>query len=239
MSAAFLLAAGVAGGSVAIATAASAAGTPTHSYQTRVESYRVPATHEIHSTLRISGTVQVRNGSAWKAADDLWVDYLYRTLPSGKWINAGVGKTSTRGVFNTPVNVRLGHIAWQVKVKQQQVGDNLYLASSSGTRDTFVTDRTYVTHFVAMHLSGATDLAAIMQDWPQSGGVSYATVTGVAKFYYHPKGTSTWRYLGSARTDNSGSVAYDLRGTVNGYFRVVFPAQSFFLSSTSNTEYLG
>lgn len=34
-------------------------------------------------------------------------------------------------------------------------------------------------------------------------------------------------------------MAYALRGTVNGYFRIVFPAQSFFLSSTSNTEYLG
>jgi len=93
--------------------------------------------------------------------------------------------------------------------------------------------------FIALHLNGYTGLAAIMQDYPQSGGVTYTTVKGLAKFYYHPKGTSTWRYLGSARTDSSGSVAYALSGTVDGYFRIVFPAQGYFLGSVSKTEYLG
>jgi hypothetical protein len=33
-------------------------------------------------------------------------------------------------------------------------------------------------------------------------------------------------------------VAYALAGTVDGYFRIVFPAQGYFLGSQS-TEYLG
>jgi hypothetical protein len=34
-------------------------------------------------------------------------------------------------------------------------------------------------------------------------------------------------------------VAYSLGGTVDGYFRIVFPAQGYFLGSVSQTEYLG
>jgi hypothetical protein len=210
-----------------------------HLYGTRVLGFTVPATHEIHSAFRISGTAQERSGSAWTAARSVWVDYYYRVLPSGKWVHAGSGRTNSRGVFSWQAGlIKLGHTRWQVRVRSQRSGDIQYLASSSGTHDSFFTDRTYIAHFVALHLNGTTSLGAIMQDYPSSGGVSYTTPQGVAKFYHRAKGSGTWQYVGSARTDSYGSVAIDLSGTVSGYFRIVFPAQGFFLGSTSNTEYL-
>lgn len=207
--------------------------------QTRVPTFTVPASREVHSLFKISGTAQRRAGSGWTAATSVLVDYFFRVLPSSKWNYAGTGRTNSRGAFSSELGlIKFGHLAWQARVRTQTQHGTEYLTSSSVTRDSFFTDRTYVTEFVALHLHGVTDLGAIIQDWPQSGGVSYTTVRGVAKFYYHPKGTSTWRYLGSDRTSSIGAVADDLSGTVDGYFRIVFPAQGYFLGSES-TQYLG
>lgn len=228
----------------AVATAgatASAAATPaaTIKYQTRVSSFTVPATREVHSLFKISGTAQEHVGSRWTAAGSVLVDYYFRMLPSGKWVHAGTGTTNSRGDFSSKLGlIKFGHTQWQARVRLLQRGSVEYLASSSRTRDSFFTDRTYVTSFVALHFAGETELGAIMQDWPPSGGVTYTTVRGVAKFYYHPKGTNKWRYLGSSRTDSSGAVSLEL-GAINGYFRIVFPAQGYFLGSVSKTEYLG
>jgi hypothetical protein len=232
---------------VTAATTASAASAPTAvggtavtvKVQTRVPTFTVPASREVHSLFKVSGTAQRRAGSAWTAASSVLVDYFFRALPSGKWNYAGTGRTNSRGAFSSQLGlIKFGHMAWQARVRTQTQHGTEYLTSSSATRDSFFTDRTYVTHFVALHLEGGTALGAIVQDYPQSGGVTYATVKGVAKFYYHPKGTSTWRYLGSDRTSSFGAVAYALAGTVDGYFRIVFPAQGYFLGSQS-TEYLG
>jgi hypothetical protein len=233
---------------VAAATTASAAPTPTAvsgsaaatvKVQTRVPTFTVPASREVHSSFKVSGTAQRRVGSGWTAATSVLVDYFFRALPSGKWNYAGTGRTNSRGAFSSQLGlIKFGHLAWQARVRTQTQRGTEYLTSSSVTRDSFFTDRTYVTHFVALHLEGDTALGAIVQDYPQSGGVTDATVKGVAKFYYHPKGTSTWRYLGSDRTSSFGAVAYSLAGTVDGYFRIVFPAQGYFLGSQS-TEYLG
>jgi hypothetical protein len=143
-------------------------------------------------------------------------------------------KTNSKGAFGWQAGlIKFGHFQWQVKVAKQQVGNTICQASSSATRDSFFVDRTYVTHLVVMHLEGGTDVAAIMQDYPQAGGITYRTVTGVDKFYYLPAGGKAWRSLGSARTDGSGSVAIDVPGTLDGRFRVVFPAQGDFLGSTA------
>ena len=249
MSAAVLLAGGMMAASIVGATAAIADVTPTAAdvvatsstvtYQTRVPSFSVPARHEIHSLFTISGTVQKLSGSAWTAAASVEVYYYFRMLPSGTWKYAGRAPTNSNGIFKTSFRpIRLGWVRWQVRVPRQQHGDNIYLASSSGTHDSFFTDRTYVAHFVALHLSGTTALGAIVQDYPPSGGVSYTTPQGTAKFYYHPRGSTTWHYLGSSRTDSQGSVSFEGGGLLHGYFRIVFPAQGDFLGSTSNTLYL-
>ncbi len=204
--------------------------------QTRVESFTVPATYEIHGTFGASGTVQDLNGKKWQAAASATVALYYRSLPSGNWTYAGNVKTGSSGAFAWKSQIhKLGKFGWQARVEQTAVGSTGYKPSDSTAKDSFFVDRTYVTHFVAMHLNGDTSLGAIIQDYPQSGGVHYANVTGVAKFYYEANGSKTWRYLGESRATsaNGGSVAIEPGGTINGEFKIVFAAQGDFLGSSS------
>lgn len=88
----------------------------------------------------------------------------------------------------------------------------------------------------ALHLYGGTSIAAIMEDYPQSGGVNLLNVTGVSRLYYRPTGSKNWRYLGSCRVGTgltSGDVAWSLSGTLSGTFKIVFPAQGDFLGSSA------
>ena len=94
-------------------------------------------------------------------------------------------------------------------------------------------DRTYINHFVVMHLHGSTSLGAFVQDYPAHGGVTYANVSGTAKFYYRPKGGKTWRYLGSSKTTSAGVIGSQASGTLSGTFKIVFPAQGNFFGSTA------
>jgi len=58
--------------------------------------------------------------------------------------------------------------------------------------------------------------------------VHYANVTGIAKFYYKPTNSNTWRYLGQSRATsaNPGSVAIEPADTLEGTFKIIFPAQA-------------
>ena len=234
--AAVILAVGVAG-ACAAGPAFAASGTPasTHQEQTRVEKFTVPATHEIHSAFKATGVVQALNGSKWQPAASAVVAYYVRSLPSGKWSYAGRSKANAKGAFSwAPELTRLGRLQWQARVLKATVGSTTFKPSVSAAKNSSFADRTYVTHFVAMHLHGATSLGAIIQDYPQSGGVHYANVSGTAKFYYLPTGTKTWRYLGASKatSGNGGSVAVEPSGTLSGKFKIVFPAQGNFLGST-------
>jgi hypothetical protein len=203
--------------------------------KTRFESFKVPAKYEIHGNFDASGTVQELNGKKWQAAASASVAMYYRSLPRGGWIRAGSVKTGTSGAFVWKSQIhKLGKFAWQARVEHTTVGSNEYMASDSAAKDSFFVDRTYVTHFVAVHLNGDTSLAAIIQDFPQSGGVHYADVTGIARFYYKPTGSKRWRYLGKSRATraNGGSVSIEPAGTLDGKFKIVFPAQGDFLGSS-------
>jgi hypothetical protein len=208
-------------------------------YRSRVETFTVPATHEVHSPVKVTGTVQAETGTAWKPAAGLTVAYYYRILPKGNWVHVANGKTNSRGAFGWQSGlVKFGHLQWQVRVAQQQLGSAIYQASTSVTRDSHYVDRTYITHVVAMHLFGDTGVAAIMQDYPETGGSgpSYLTVTGTAKFYYLPKGGKSWRYLGSGRANSSTNPSVEVAGTLDGHFRIVFPAQGNFAGSSATTS---
>jgi hypothetical protein len=230
-----LIVAGLAGAWVAVpaARAQTVAATPR---QTRIEGFTVPATHEIHGTFGASGKVQELNGRTWQAAASATVALYDRALPNGKWRIAGSAKTGSTGAFSWKSAIhKLGKYAWQARVEQKTVGSTEFKASDSVAKDTSFVDRTYVTSFVALHTNGDTALGAIIQDYPQAGGVTYANVTGTAKFYYEPSGSRTWRYLGESRVDsgNFGSVAIEPVGTLDGTFRIVFPAQGNFLGSSA------
>jgi hypothetical protein len=203
--------------------------------QTRIESFRVPATHEIHATFEPSGTVQELNGKKWQAAPSATVALYDRSLPSGNWVCVGAVKAGSNGAFAWKYQIhKLGSFAWQARVEQTTVGSTEYKASDGAAKYSLFVDRTYVTRFVAQHLHGDTALGAFIEDYPQSGGVHYANVTGIAKFYYEPAGSKSWRYLGESRATsaNLGSVAVETGGTLDGNFKIVFLAQGDFLGSS-------
>jgi hypothetical protein len=209
--------------------------------QTRVEHFKVPGTYEIHGTFEASGTVQKLDGKDWQAAASATVAIYDRSLPTGKWVHAGTVKTGSNGTFAWKSGIhRLGRFAWQARVEQTTVGSTEYKASESAAANSLFADRTYVTEFVALHLDGDTGLGAIIQDYPQSGGVSYANVTGTAKFYYRASGSKTWRYLGASHTESGfpGAVSLEVGGSLDGTFKIVFAAQGDFLGS-SGTVSLG
>lgn len=209
-------------------------------HNTRVESFSVPATREAHSTFTVSGTVQQWNGITWAGAADVMVDIYYRVQPSAVWKQADSAQADSSGAFTAPASVTPGHSIWQARILAQGSPD-VYHASSSGTRVSFITDQTCFTGLAAGHLDGRTLVSGSVIDHCGTGAKaqSFGIVKGTAKVYYHPRGTSTWRYLGSARTGAGGSVAYTRNGTLDGYFRIVFPAQGYYLSSTSKTLHLG
>jgi hypothetical protein len=206
-----------------------------HQDKTRVETFTVPATHEIHGAFKATGAVQALNGTHWQPAASANVAFYVRSLPSGKWSYAGKSKTNAKGAFSWAAEpVRLGRLQWQARVGKTVVGTTTFEPSNSAARDSAFVDRTFVDSFVALHLHGATSLGAIMLDYPQSGGVHYANVTGIAKFYYLPAGSKTWRYLGASKATsaNGGSVSVEPSGTLSGKFKIIFAAQGNFLGST-------
>ncbi len=159
--AAVILAVGVAG-ACAAGPAFAASGTPasTHQEQTRVEKFTVPAAHaahEIHSAFKATGVVQALNGSKWQPAASAVVAYYVRSLPSGKWSYAGRSKANAKGAFSwAPELTRLGRLQWQARILKATVGSTTFKPSVSAAKNSSFVDRTYVTHFVAMHLNGAT-----------------------------------------------------------------------------------
>jgi hypothetical protein len=230
-----MAAAAVVGVTAASAGAATApASSPAHVYATRVVDVAIPVTHEVHSSFKITGIVQAKTGSAWTAAPSVTVG-VYATTPKGKWVKTGSTRTTSKGAFSWAVSglVKFGHLVWQLRVATQQVGSTEYKWSNSPVKPSFWADRTYVTHFVAMHIDGDTSLGAIIQDYPASGGVTYENVSGVAKFYWRPAGGKTWDYLGSSHTSSFGSVEVEPAGTLDGTFQIVFPAQGIFLASNA------
>lgn len=203
---------------------------------TRIESFSVPATREAHSAFTVSGTAQRWNGTSWTAAAYVTVTVYRRVEPSTTWKLAGSTQASSSGAFKVNASVTPGHTVWQVRVPAQGSPD-VYHASSSGTHNSFITDKTCFTSLAANHFDGRTLVSGFVIDHCGTSR-TFGIVKGSARVYYHPRGSTAWRYLGSARTGAGGSVNYTYYHVLNGYFRIVFPAQGYYLSSTSKTVYL-
>jgi hypothetical protein len=78
-------------------------------------------------------------------------------------------------------------------------------------------------------------MSAIVLDHTQASPpyMYVANVTGVVKFYNRAKGATAWRYLGSARVQGDGGVAFSVKGALNGSYQAVFAAQGYFLASSA------
>ncbi len=213
------------------------------SYKTYVSKFSVPAKYEAHSTLTLAGTMLWWTGIEWVGASYGQVSIYERPSSGGKWVNYvdlfpvnGRGGFEQEGLF--PV-LKPGRYEWLARVNRSDdpaVYGAAFDQSNSVTRYATVVDRTCVTGFSVNHVDRQTRISGMVGDSCGTGldSLSFGPVHGKVRIYFHPRGTRTWRYLGTASaTGASGSFAFSHDGVLNGYFKAVFPAQSYYLESTS------
>jgi len=203
------------------------------SYRTRIAAVSLPDTSEAHQSFTVTGVAQVWNGAAWSGYAGMPVQYYYRVQGTSTWVYAGAAQTDASGGFTGLASVQPGQLDWQIRVPASGDG-NKFLPSASTTYTGWVTDQTCVT---GLTVSRRTEVQAQVQDSCAAGQQSFGEVSGqVAEVYYRPRGSTTWSLLGQARTDANGFVDYTNGDALRGYFKVVFPAQGYYLGSTSQTE---
>jgi hypothetical protein len=208
-------------------------------YQTRIAAVAVPATREAHQSFTITGTAQVWNDATWTGYPGMWVRYYYQVQGSSTWVYDAQTQTNASGGFSSIAFVKPGHFVWQVRVPAYVSADK-FLPSASGTYKSFITDHTCVTGFYVSHSSGRTLVHARVQDWCANGQLSFGEVKGkVVNVYYHPAGSTTGRLIAQPHTDADGFVVYTIYSVLRGYFKVIFPAQGYYLASASKTVYAG
>jgi hypothetical protein len=223
------------------------------SYRTRITRFSIPARAQTHHGLDINGAMQLWDGSKWDGPDAVADPTVWmRRLPGGRWtpvmqMQAGPSGGSVLtfaqdGLFlNGGRGIAPGRYEWRA---QQQYSDDfsvyyaVFRASAPVYLVTTVVDNTCVTGLTVGHANGRTQVGGEVQDSCGPGEASFGPVRGTYDVYFHPRGTTKWRLIGSARTGN-GSLGFTRAGTLNGYFKVVFPAQWYYLGSTSRSVYVG
>jgi hypothetical protein len=201
-------------------------------YKTRVTDFKAPS-KVAGKSAKLTGQVQEWNGSKWTAAPDVAAVAEYRSLPSGKWRGGGDAYSNGSGNFSIPAGVSsLGHVQWKITVAKQNNG-SVYEGSASGTEDTWFVSHTYEDDFQTYTASTYTSLDGFITTASSSGdNINGAAVSGTVKFYYHPRGTTKWTYLGEKKTDSkTGQVTWSADKT-SGYFEIVYPAQGNYLASS-------
>jgi hypothetical protein len=112
-------------------------------YKSRVSNLSVAVKSAAHRAVTIKGTVQnweyslaqLHGAFGWIGTPGLTVTYYYQDLPSTKWIKAGTVKTGANGVFTRTLAAKAGHLRWKAEVTRQALDGNVYLATTSGTKD--------------------------------------------------------------------------------------------------------
>jgi hypothetical protein len=201
--------------------------------RTQLTSFKLPAKVEAHHTWYASGTAQRWNGSIWETLRYAGVQLYYRPKGSTYWYKDTRAYTDATGHFSTLTNVHLGTADWQARV----VKDTDVLPSTSATVTSTVTDQTRFYAVSAYRSSGnRSQVSGWVYDW-YNGQHRYTQVKGVTlRLYYRRAGSSTWHYLTHTVTYKNGWFMFGHLWKGHGYyFRVVLPAQSFFLGSTSRT----
>jgi hypothetical protein len=203
-------------------------------YRTRIAAVSLPAAPEAHQPFTLTGVAQVWNGAAWTGYAGMPVRYYYQVQGTTTWVYAGAAQTDASGGFSGTASVQPGQLDWQIRVPASGDG-NKFLPSASTTYAGLVTDQTCVTGLTVSR-SRRTDVQAQVQDSCATGQQSFGEVSGqVAEVYYRSRGSTGWSLLGQARTDANGFVDYMSDGSLRGDFKVVFPAQGYYLGSTSQT----
>lgn len=204
-------------------------------YKSRVLSFKVPA--KADSSYSVTGVVQVWDGTAWTAADSAAVYGYYRELPSGSWHKAFTGYTVNGKFTGQASDWPIGHLRWKIEVPRQGDDNGIVEASSSGTHDDWVVSRTYEDAFNTYSEPTYTNILGFITTAPSNQpNVFYGNpVRGIVKFYYHPRGTTKWTYLGEKPTNSLGAVGWSVDKT-SGYVEIVYPAQGNYLTSSKEVK---
>ena len=204
-------------------------------YRTRIAAVSLPATPEAHQSFTVTGVAQVWNGAIWTGYAGMPVQYYYQVQGTSTWVYAGAAQTDASGGFSGLASVQPGQLSWQIRVPASG-GGNKFLPSASSTYAALVTDQTCITGLTVSRGRTGTEVQAQVRDSCATGQRSFGEVSGqVAEVYYHPRGSTAWSLLGQVQTDANGFVDYVNGGALRGYYKVVFPAQGYYLGSTNQT----
>ncbi|MCO5995861.1 hypothetical protein [Actinoallomurus rhizosphaericola] len=94
------------------------------------------------------------------------------------------------------------------------------------------------THFASASIHRTSSKSTVegrVTDW-HSGQVSFSTLHGLkVRLYYRAHGSKTWHYYRTATLGKNGSFTVSAAKGKKYYFKVVFPAQGVYQTSTSRT----
>jgi hypothetical protein len=178
------------------------------------------------------GTVERWNGTAWVGLTYGWVDFYYRPKGSTTWHKDYTAQTDEYGHFRNVVGVHLGTADWQARVRT--AADTL--ASTSGTVANTITDQTRFASASVSHTSSKSYVNGQVTDWSKSQPSSFSTLKGLkVHLYYRAHGSTTWHSYLTATLATNGRFAFTAAKGKSYYFKVVFPTQGAYQTSTSKT----
>lgn len=204
--------------------------------KTRVTGFAVPSHDEAHHAyengLYATGTAERWNGTSWVGLPYGWVDYYYRPKGSTTWHPDHTAQTDAYGHFRNVVGVHLGTADWQTRVRTS--ADTL-AATSTNTVTSTITDQTHFASVSIHRTSSKSSINGQVTDW-YSGQVSFSSLQGLkVHLYYRAHSSKTWHDYRTATLGQKGTFAFSVSKGKSYYFKVVFPTQGAFQTSTSRT----
>ncbi|MEV0403212.1 hypothetical protein [Actinoallomurus sp. NPDC050550] len=203
--------------------------------RTRVAGFSVPSHDEAHhaysSGLYATGTVERWNGNSWVGLIYGWVDLYYRPKGSTTWHKDYATQTDANGQFRNVVGIHLGTVDWQARVRAS--ADTL-TSTSAGTVTSTVTDKTHFRSASITRRSSKSVINGQVADW--YSGPSFSDLRGLkVRLYYRARGSKTWHSYRTATLGRNGVFRFSVSKNHGYYFKVTFPTQGAFQSSTSRT----
>ncbi|GAB2802609.1 hypothetical protein GCM10027176_04000 [Actinoallomurus bryophytorum] len=204
--------------------------------KTRVTGFTLPSRDEAHHAyypgMYAGGTVERWNGTAWVGLTYGWVDFYYRPKGSTSWHRDYTAQTDAYGDFRNIVGVHLGTADWQARVRT--AADTL--ASTSGTVTNTITDQTHFATASVSHSSSKSYVNGQVTDWSKSQPNTFSTLKGLkVHLYYRAHGSKTWHSYKTGTLATSGRFALTATKGKSYSFKVVFPTQGAYQTSTSKT----
>ncbi|MCO6005419.1 hypothetical protein NE236_10540 [Actinoallomurus purpureus] len=203
--------------------------------RTRV-GFTLPSRDEAHHAydggMHATGTVERWNGGSWVGLPYGWVDFYYLPKGSKTWHKDNGAQTGADGHFSSPVGVHLGTADWQVRVRP--AADTL-TSTSTGTVTSTVTDHTHFASAGIYRRSSGSTISGRVTDW-YSGQPSFSSLRGLkVHLYYRARGSKTWHAYRTVTVGKSGFFQFSVAKSHGYYFKVVFPTQGAYQTSTSRT----